>query len=326
MRLVVSMLILLLIQSIVIFVSAKSNWQILVNSSLQLVNLQENKQIRVAKTLPKFKRPTLLFIGDSIMLGHYSQSLLCGDNNDFPIYDSVYITDWKHVDNMINNVVPEIDKIKGYLDVVFINFALLHNLQASMSHDEYSNEFRIMNAYFEAMMQKEILAYIDVGANVVITSPIKICDENFYGDYKHFIEHEEKYLFECALKIKRLEEKNPTNLEQTKFYDHNMTQPSPFFGNLTNFNNSYNFCTYSTMDMHGSMLYAERMKSFVSYFRHTFPNLQNKLHFFDYHNITTLASCDYARDGRHYNQTFQSQYVRMPQCQLLQTITVSTVQ
>ncbi len=34
--------------------------------------------------------------------------------------------------------------MKGHLDVVVLNFALLHNLQKSMNHSGYSTEFRVM--------------------------------------------------------------------------------------------------------------------------------------------------------------------------------------
>ena len=304
---------------------SKSNWQILRNSSIQLVNLSKNEQIKVAKKLPSIIRPTLLFIGDSIMLSHYSLSNWCSNSTDLQLYDTIYISDWMHLDHMIKNVIPDVDSMKGLLDVVVLNFAVLHNLQKSMNHSGYSTEFRVMTAHFEAMMQKEILAYINIGATAIITTPPKICDEKFYGDYKHFIEHEDEYLMECAMRIKKLEESKPIFLEHTKFYDDKVAQPHFYFRNLTNITNAYNFCTYSTMDMHGSELYAERMRNFVKYFYLTFPALKDKLYLFDYYNITKLASCAYVPDGRHYNRTFQIEYAQTPFCHLLENITHSNI-
>lgn len=319
----ISVLILSLLLFIIPFATPKPNWQNLINSSLQLGN--ENKQIKVANKLPSMIRPTLLFIGDSIILSHYSLSLLCTNTSDIPPYDSVHIGDWKHLNHMINDVIPDIGNMKGHLDIVILNFAVLHNLQRSMTHDEYSTEFRLMSTYFEAMMQKEILAYINIGATVIITTPPKICDEKYYGDYKHFVDHKEEYLIECSKKIKKLEENKPILLEHTKLYDDRVAQPYYFFHNLTNITNAYNFCAYSTMDMHGSALYAERIITFVKYFWRTFPDLKDKLNYFDYHSITKLALCEYNKDGRHYNETFQRLYAQTPFCEQLQNITHSMV-
>lgn len=93
--------------------------------------------------------PTVMIVGDSIALGISSiikqcnlfgeeelawiNSIAKGDkekNKDADwAYDSVYISDWIHTNHMMSDIIPDVSKARGKLDVVLLNFAVLHNLQ-----------------------------------------------------------------------------------------------------------------------------------------------------------------------------------------------------
>ena len=85
-------------------------------------------------------------------------------------YDPIYISDWIHTSHMMNDVVQNIPAMVNNLDVVIMNFAILHNLCLCDHTSIVQDKFDAINFHLEALLLEETENYNKMESGLEICS------------------------------------------------------------------------------------------------------------------------------------------------------------
>jgi len=240
------------------------------------------KHKKVLETRPpdtKHHRKIVLTLGDSIMRQQIGIIQ--------PYAEVGFISDWLHSQHLFKKVIPNPSKIRSKFDAIYLNFGSLHLTHLHPKARGWGLLAMQVAYFLEDLIAPDIEKYKKIAKKVVILTPPKVCENQFYKSWRYYVSDIEANLKNgCAPYVMKQANAIMKWGKQLKL---NST-----FGTLHRPEVAYEFCKNHTMTANGTEVLAQRMRNIA---------LTHNLSYVDYFNWTSAFGCGFVSDGRHYNDT-----------------------